>query len=646
MTGLAAAFACFIAYLFTLPPAIYLGDSGEIATAAVTLGIAHPPGYPLSIILAKALMLILPGDPGFRMNVMAALAGAACVYVIYLAVIELIKFAMPKATNAGVPAALAALMYGFSPVFWFLSQNAKGFIYVTTHLVFMLSVLFLIRYAAKKTARDFYMSLYLASFLPVLHNTASLAVIFIFAALVFYAKDIVKKRLKISALLICVAALTPWIYLFIRASFGADMRFGGIATVPEVLSHISREVYNANETVAFSLNSFLFKLKNYTAQVMMSYFVAAVLAVFGAYALFKRNKKAAFFIMVFYALNIILLLYFTNNTFSPIFVYINKSFYLLPDMVLILLSGLGACYLAGLINEKFGLNRAFVTAMLFIAPLISLMSNYAANDNSLKFGGYDHAMNYLKTFRQGDILFSKSDAPTFNLLYARKILNKHPEITIYDADGNLFDLSVYEELRKNRNMTTAGMADIQLRMIRQTPGKVYLSMMYEFPQDNLKTTPYGIAYALTKNGEPLIGSRALMKLYSLRDYFRGGKLDNFYAETYGRYLVRLAEYAVINNDMRLFGIYEKAASPLIKEAPALLKVLATVYFYNLKDYPASLAYLEKAVTTDPYDYTTAELLIFLYAKAQRPEAEKWLEFYRSYQPDGARIRALLERIRQ
>ena len=45
-------------YLFTLAPTITFGDSGELATAAYTLGVAHPPGYPLWLILAKLFSFI------------------------------------------------------------------------------------------------------------------------------------------------------------------------------------------------------------------------------------------------------------------------------------------------------------------------------------------------------------------------------------------------------------------------------------------------------------------------------------------------------------------------------------------------------------------------------------------------------------
>jgi hypothetical protein len=45
-------FVSFLAYLWTLAPTVTLVDSGELIVAARFLGVAHPPGFPLYLILA------------------------------------------------------------------------------------------------------------------------------------------------------------------------------------------------------------------------------------------------------------------------------------------------------------------------------------------------------------------------------------------------------------------------------------------------------------------------------------------------------------------------------------------------------------------------------------------------------------------
>jgi transmembrane protein TMEM260 (protein O-mannosyltransferase) len=72
--------AAFVVYLATLCPTVWVGDSGELTAAAWTLGIPHPTGYPLWLLLAKAFAAIVPfGSVAWRVNLFSAVcaAGAA-----------------------------------------------------------------------------------------------------------------------------------------------------------------------------------------------------------------------------------------------------------------------------------------------------------------------------------------------------------------------------------------------------------------------------------------------------------------------------------------------------------------------------------------------------------------------------------------
>ena len=49
----------FLIYWRTLAPTIFWGDGIELTTASYTLGVAHPTGYPLFLLLGK--LSTLPG---------------------------------------------------------------------------------------------------------------------------------------------------------------------------------------------------------------------------------------------------------------------------------------------------------------------------------------------------------------------------------------------------------------------------------------------------------------------------------------------------------------------------------------------------------------------------------------------------------
>ncbi len=77
--------AAFAAYLRGAWPSLAARDAGDLALAAYRLGVAHPPGYPLYALLGHAWLLLLPlATPGYALNVLSALAGAASVGVLYL----------------------------------------------------------------------------------------------------------------------------------------------------------------------------------------------------------------------------------------------------------------------------------------------------------------------------------------------------------------------------------------------------------------------------------------------------------------------------------------------------------------------------------------------------------------------------------
>jgi Protein O-mannosyl-transferase TMEM260-like len=67
-------------YVRLANPAVGGGNTGEFQVMAHLLGIAHPPSYPLYLLLAKgASLLPLPGDVAWRINVLTAVLGGVAV---------------------------------------------------------------------------------------------------------------------------------------------------------------------------------------------------------------------------------------------------------------------------------------------------------------------------------------------------------------------------------------------------------------------------------------------------------------------------------------------------------------------------------------------------------------------------------------
>src|SRR5881296_3285630 len=83
-------FAALLLYSWTLAPTVTLTDSGELIVVARGLGIAHPPGVPLWIILAHLASLVPFGNVAQRINFSSALFAALACAMLALVVAELI----------------------------------------------------------------------------------------------------------------------------------------------------------------------------------------------------------------------------------------------------------------------------------------------------------------------------------------------------------------------------------------------------------------------------------------------------------------------------------------------------------------------------------------------------------------------------
>src|SRR5437899_10019728 len=129
--------AALLLFSWTLAPTVTLTDSGELILVAQGLGVAHPPGFPLWVILAHVASLAPFGNVAVRINFSSALFAALACSMLTLVVSELIitgSFVAPsekrrvqqrKAVDSGIdrllvfaPALGAGLLMAFSRTLW------------------------------------------------------------------------------------------------------------------------------------------------------------------------------------------------------------------------------------------------------------------------------------------------------------------------------------------------------------------------------------------------------------------------------------------------------------------------------------------------------------------------------------------------
>ncbi len=119
-----AALLVLVGYLVSLAPTVTFWDAGELIAAAKTLGIPHPPGTPLWVMIAHVWGMLVPfGDYAWRLNLLSAVAGAVAAGCWYLVAHALARRSDPEAPGWTAHGAgfAAALLTSFGYTTW---QNA------------------------------------------------------------------------------------------------------------------------------------------------------------------------------------------------------------------------------------------------------------------------------------------------------------------------------------------------------------------------------------------------------------------------------------------------------------------------------------------------------------------------------------------
>lgn len=131
-----------LVYLLSAPSGVMTDDSAEFQTLAVTLGLTHPPGYPLLLCVGKCFAALPIGEIAWRLTLMSVVFGAATLWLLFGLVDRL--------TRSTFAALVATLCLAFSHTFWSQSVLTEAY----TLNAFLLLALLRLMVAAKEADND------------------------------------------------------------------------------------------------------------------------------------------------------------------------------------------------------------------------------------------------------------------------------------------------------------------------------------------------------------------------------------------------------------------------------------------------------------------------------------------------------------
>jgi len=233
-------------YACTLPRTVSFEDSAEFVTAAATLGIPHPSGYPLYVLLAHVFTWLPFGSIPWRVALFSAVCAAAAVALAFSLARRLAGRLGAKLTGlvqAGM--AIVFLQVAVSEIWWSQAIYAKVY---PLHVLLLLSAAWALARFSEDPARGRW--LLAAAFLSGLacanHLFLALAAapFFLWAALAADEKLRRPSKRWIYCLLALAAGLLPYVYLPIRAAMNPPYSMDAIGSLREFMDYVLRRRYH------------------------------------------------------------------------------------------------------------------------------------------------------------------------------------------------------------------------------------------------------------------------------------------------------------------------------------------------------------------------------------------------------------------
>ncbi|MGA9771003.1 MAG: DUF2723 domain-containing protein [Blastocatellia bacterium] len=470
-----------ILYVRTLAPAVTLVDSGELIVAARVLGVAHPPGFPLYVLLAHLATLLPIGNIAARVNfasaLFAALAAACLTLVVAEAMLTSAQLALRKdrskkrdarskrskkpATSikdtdeavapigfrwltALAPCLAAGLLFACSRTLWAYATIAEVYTLNTLLIIFIVLMMFRWRRASieaqsrdgKTTPRkpDRWLNLAALTFGLAMgvHHVTVAVLLPAFAVLVYTTEGIsfFTGRRLLKAALFAFAGLSIYLYLPLAASRSPVMNWGDPRTIDQFWWHVTGRQYQVflSPSLKTMLGQFSTFLKLTAREFNFVWLpVGLGLALAGFVALFRRDRAAFLFLALVIAGD---LAYALNYDIAE-----DKDAYYLPAFTaMAIAAGFGAVWLIRSIRlpEKFTVAVALI--VLAAVPITAFASNISYNNRSRYYIAQDYVENILSTIEPGGMLLTFDWQVYSSMFYLREIEHRRTDVIAIDIN--------------------------------------------------------------------------------------------------------------------------------------------------------------------------------------------------------------------
>jgi len=579
----------FILYNLTLAPTILWNDSGEFITAAYTLGIAHPSGYPTYILLGKLFSLLPFGSVALRLNFMSAFLCSLTVTILFIILVKLTK-------NHTI-SFLSALIFAFSYTFW----DQATFAEVHPLHVFLFSLMILIFVAWNDNAHS--SLIYIFAFLLGLSLTNHLLTLLMVPAAIYFIlvkdhkkwfeiklnKEMFKFKKIILIILFFVIGLTPYLYLPLRSAQHPAINWGDTEHMLNFIRHVTGREY-AYKILKFPIILEQIPLQAANLFIKQFIIVFGLIGIIGVIDIYKKKFK---YFTFFAILSISYLIFTLTYDIGDIIYYYIPLYFIYTICISFGLKRLYETLIESAVQRKI-----FFIVGVTICLVLMIALNYKSIDKSNQYFAYDYGKNIINSLDKNAILFTDGDFDLYPVWYYTLVVNnsKNPII----IDSFLLSKPWYVELLKQRK-------DLKITYNKSIP--FYYSSAKE---------PEEVVVGLMQD---IIEQNSKDKAIYTTIYFAHEKYINIsqqYVLTPKNHVYQIekqgASTTAVNLNLDYRGLFDSSIrkDQLTIDMISDLDIYLGIYYINKQDYNMSVKKLTEAIAINPKSFVAYADLAYLY----------------------------------
>ena len=458
-----------IVYLDTVAPTVSFWDCGEFIGCSYTMGVPHPPGAPLYLLIGRLFSLLpFASDIAFRVNLVSVLSSVFTVLLLYLTTVRLIKrWWEEESFIIYFAACLGALSFTFSDTFWFNAVESEVYAMsmFLTALVLYLAIIWMDNHEKFQSTRFLIFIVYILGIGFGLHLLNLLVVPSVILLILFTELKVLGNyKLWLISLIMIAAGISIYLIVYIRSGKDPFFDLNNPENFTNLIKYLKREQYGTQSlflTVFDRVAPFWeYQIKKMNLRYFGWNFIgegvipgidrgaAEIISFRGLYGLpfllgligmvhhFKSDWRRALSVLTMFIMTgIAITIYLNQPDPQPRerdYVYVGSYF------AFAIWIGIGMQAIFELIKNSLSNFQNYLRPALIVASAVVLIAvplnmarfNYNSQDRSGNTAAWDFAYNILQNCEENALLFVGGDNDTYPVWYLQTVERIRPDVRV------------------------------------------------------------------------------------------------------------------------------------------------------------------------------------------------------------------------